>query len=134
MGLLNANYSPKPAWTRLLQLLQLFHDDGVSPRAPLAYALDGDTTQTLDHVLFQRSDGTYLLVLWLAQPAYDAATHSVLPPNGETLHVTLPAAVSTATLLHFGDYGKVDSAVQNGTNGAFSVPVDPSISILEFRT
>jgi hypothetical protein len=133
MGLLNADYTPKPAWTRLLQLLQTFHDDGTSPRTPLTYALDGDTTRSLDHVLFQRSDGTYLLVVWLAQRVYDAGTHSVLTPSTETVRITLPVTVSTATLLHFGDYGKVDSSVQPGANGVFNVPIGPSISILEFR-
>ena len=133
MGLLNADYTPKPAWTRLLQLLQLFHDDAASPRLPLAYELNGDATHTLDRLLFQRSDGTYLLVFWLAEPVYDAATHTVLTPSTETVSVALPSTVTSATLVQFGDYGKVDNSVQTSANGTLRVPAGPRISILEFR-
>jgi hypothetical protein len=134
MGVLNSNYSPKPAWTRLLQLMQVFRDDGTSPRAALAYTLAGDNTGTLDHLLFQRSDGTYLLVLWLAQQIYDSVTRAVLTPSTETLQVTLPASVTGATLLQFRDYGALNQSELTPSNGVLIVPVGPLISILEFRT
>lgn len=134
MGMLDSNYAPKPAWTRLLQLMQLFHDGGTSPRTALAYTIAGENTGTLDHLLFQRSDRSYLLVLWLAQRIYDPSTHTVLTPSTEKLQVTLPASVTGATLLQFGDYGVLNQSTLTPSNGVLIVPVGPLIAILEFQT
>lgn len=133
MGLLNADYTPKPAWTRIGQLLRFFEDTGPSPRRPLTYTMRGDASGTLDHLLFQRSDGTYVLALWLAKPIYDPASHAVLSAAGESIALSLPATVSSASLVRFLDNGDVQTTPLEGSAGAFSVPVSPLVSVLEFR-
>jgi hypothetical protein len=134
MGLLNSKYAPKPAWTRLLQLMQTFRDDGASPRTPLTYALTGDSSGALHHLLFQRSDGTFVLALWLAQSVYDAQTHAVLTPGQETVHVGVPASVASATLMQYRDNGALGNSVLTPSAGVLNVPVSPLVSILEFKT
>jgi hypothetical protein len=133
MGLLNADYTPKPAWTRLLQLLHLFADGAPAPRTPLTYSITGDTSGTLDHLLLQRSDGSYLLAVWLAQPVYDIASRTVLPIASETLAVNLPASASDATLTAFEDNGALAKSTLTGSNGSFQIPVRTTVSILEFH-
>ncbi len=133
MGLLSANYTPKPAWTRLTQLMQLFADSTAATQTPLAYSLTGDTSGTLDHVLFERSDGTYLLALWLARPVYDPNTRSVLPIAQENVTVSVPASTASAALTEFGDNGAVATSTLTGTTGTFTLPVRSTVSVLQFR-
>lgn len=132
MGLLNADYTAKPAWTALMQLMKLFADNGPAPRTPLSLSVTGDKSGTLDHVLFQRSDGTYMLALWLAQPAYDPNAHTVLPIASETLTVGLPPTTATATLTAFQDNGSISTIALTGKIGSFQVPVESVVSVLEF--
>ncbi len=134
MGLLNADYSAKPAWTRLLQLMRLFGDGAAAPHTPLTYALEGDTTGALRHLLFQRSDGSYMLALWLAQSVYDPSARTVLPIASEPLNVALPANTQTATLTAFGDNGALASTTLTGSGGMFRVPVRTTVSGLQFHS
>lgn len=134
MGLLNADYTPKPAWKRLLQLMHQFADSRAAPRTPLTYTITGDAKGTLDHLLFQRSGGSYMLALWLAEPVYDPSSHATLAIASETVHVNLPASTSTATLTAYGDNGSVTTTALTGSsNGVFQVPVRSVVSVLEFR-
>jgi len=133
MGLLNADYTPKPAWTRLLQLMHLFADSAPAPRTPLAYSVAGDTSGTLDQVLFQRADGSYMLAFWLAQPVYDPSSRAVLPIASEPVSVRLPASVASATLTAYGDNGTVATSTLTGTSGSYPVPARSTVSVLEFR-
>jgi hypothetical protein len=116
-----------------MQLMQLFSDTAPAPRTPIAFSVTGDTSGTLDHLLFQRSNGSYLLVLWLAQPVYDPSTRAVLPVASENLDVSLPASVAAATLTAFGDNGASSVTSLTATNGSVVVPVRSTVSVLEFR-
>lgn len=133
MGLLNADYTPKPAWTRVEQLLGFFNDNGASPRMPLRYAIRNDDLHALHHVLFQRSDGTYLLVLWLATTDYNARTHSVSSPREEVVDVALPAGAGAATLTQFPDGATPQNVTVSVSNGTASVRVSSLVSVLSFN-
>lgn len=133
MGLLNADYTPKPSWTRLQQLMRVFADSSPAPRTPLTYSLRGDVAGTLDHLLFQRSNGAYMLVLWLAQPVYDASSRTVLPITSEDVTITLPSSAASATLTAFGDNGSIGTESLTSTNGSFQAAVRTTVSVLEFR-
>ena len=133
MGLLHADYTPKPAWTRLEQLMAYLEDPGASPRTPLSYAISGDTTGALRHLLFQRSDGTYVLALWIANAVYSSTTHAVLQPTAEAVTVSLPARIASATIRHFGDDGQVSDDQLTAAGGVFRVPVSSLMSVMSFR-
>lgn len=133
MGLLHADYTPKPAWSRLDQLMTYLADAGASPRRPLGYAISGDATGALHNVLFQRSDGTYFLMLWIANGIYTSSSHTVLAPTAETVTIGLPAAISAASIRHFLDDGQISDEQLAGTNGVFRVPVSSLMSVMTFR-
>ncbi len=65
-GLLNADFSPKPAFTSLTNLLQTLADPG--PRVPSRDVPLTVTARTGDlvHMLFHKRDGSLDLVLWRA--------------------------------------------------------------------
>ncbi len=135
MGLLTADYTPKPAWTQLKQLLAFFKDAGSSPRTPLTYQIQKDSRGTLHHVLFQRSDGTYVLVMWLAGSLYDTKHQSTLGIKSEMVRVVLPSTVTSAIQTHFMDDGTTQSSSPiPPSNGTVSVTVTSVVSALTFKT
>ena len=133
MGLLHADYTAKPAWTRLDQLMGYLDDAGTSPRTPLRYSLSGDASGALHHLLFQRSDGTYTLALWIAKSVYSSSSHTILAPTSETVTVSLPTTFGSATIRHFNDYGQIADEQLTGAAGVFRVPVSSLISVMTAR-
>lgn len=133
-GLLTQSYAPKPAFTRLKQLLSYFSDSGTVARTPLAYSLSGDTTGKLHQLLFQHSDGSYILVPWLATQLWNSSTHTDLSPTRETLTLSLPASVSSITVTQFADHGVETTSTITGSNGKFSLPVSSLIEGVKFHT
>ena len=88
-GLLRNDLSEKPAYGALKNLVELLEDSGpaFTPR-PLGYALSGEVG-SLRHLLLQKRDGRFYLVLWLGKPSWD-------PVNGRAMEV--PAKRVTLTL------------------------------------
>jgi hypothetical protein len=70
-GLLHSDFSSKPAYLALMNLLQLLADPGPSfTTKPFGFVLTGDLS-AVHHVLFEKRNGTFYLVIWVEQPAYD---------------------------------------------------------------
>jgi hypothetical protein len=132
-GLLRHNGAPKPAWIRLLQLMDYFADERTSPRRPIAYSVTGDTADAFNHVLFQRSTGEYLLAMWLATPLWNEITHADVAPRREDITVMLPAVPTSVQLTQFNDNGRVQRFHEHSTGRTLTVPVTSLISILSFR-
>lgn len=128
-GLLHTNFTPKLIWNRMAQLMNYFADSGTSPQTPLAYTLTGDTTGTLNRSLFQRSNGTYILVPWLATQLWNGSN---LSPTSETLTLTLPSSVTSITVTTFGDSGAMSTQTISGSNGTFSLPVSSLVEAVSF--
>ena len=134
-GLLNQNMTAKPIWTLLTkQLLPYFADSGTSPRTPITLALTGDTTGTLQDVLFQKSDGTYILVPWLATQIWDPHLNVDLSPVKETITLSLPSTVTSVTVTQFEDDGTQSVTTVTGNAGTFSLPVSSSVEAVSFHT
>ncbi|HTX59829.1 MAG TPA: hypothetical protein VMH02_09115 [Verrucomicrobiae bacterium] len=72
-GLLHYDGSPKPSFYGVRTLVRALEDPGpaFSP-APLALGIEG--ARTIDHELFQKRDGTYVLAIWNEVPSWNPAT------------------------------------------------------------
>jgi hypothetical protein len=132
-GLLDGSYNPKPAWTRLTQLLSYFADAGTAHRTPLTYKLTGDTSGVLWVDLFQRSNGNYVLVPWLATRLWDITNHVDLAITSENLTLTLPSTVTTLTVTQFNDNGAQVVTHPTCTAGVCTVPVTSLVEGIEFN-
>jgi hypothetical protein len=64
---------------------------------------------------------------------YDPSTRAVLPVATENLDVSLPATVSAATLTAFGDNGATSVTSLSASSGTLHVPVQATVSVLQFR-
>lgn len=130
-GLLRSDLSPKPSYTALKSLLSVLADPSTSsPAAPLAYTLGGSTAN-VEHALFQKSDGTYALALWLGVASSNPNTGADLAVNPQSLTVTLSRSF-TATLQTINANGNLQAQVlPTGTSVAF--PVTDQVQVLTFK-
>jgi hypothetical protein len=89
-GLLGPDGAPTPAYRDLANLAAVLADAGPAfTPGRLAFRLDGDTGG-LRHLLLQKADGRFWLVLWVEAPSWD-------PAAGQELAVALrPVAVRLA--------------------------------------
>jgi hypothetical protein len=106
-GLIRHDGSRKPAFYAIKNLIGIFSDPGQAPHPQTldwSLASKDDAIQTM---LFQRSDGSFLLALWLGVPAWDPDQRAEVAAKSVTTDITLPATTSKATVLEFTDEGTV---------------------------
>jgi len=114
-GLLRNDFTPKPAYTAMQNLLALAADPGPAFAAgKLGYRLDGAPAGTRQ-VLVQKRDGEFVLLLWR-----DVAIFN--PTTGQPVPVT-PAAVN----VQLGERSKV--AVHRPATGSAAVSTTTGTSI-----
>ena len=97
-GILNDDGTPRPAFTALKNLISLFKDPGpeFQPES-LAYRLS--TTSGIRHMLFQKRNGRFYLVLW--QPVasssggYSDGSAADVEPAAKAVTITLPRVFSS---------------------------------------
>lgn len=86
-GLLRQDYSAKPAYSALRNLLHLLSDPGPPfVGQELGFELAGDLSD-LHHLLLQKRNGVFYLILWLEKPSYDVANKEVTPVPARSIAV-----------------------------------------------
>jgi hypothetical protein len=122
-GLLNSDLSPKPAFTAVENLLSTLSDSRVSfTPGSLPYQLSGGDS-SLNHLLLQKSDGSYWLVLWLEVPSWDPVNAAPLAVTPESINLELNGAYSATTAYQFDAAGEVNASAltMNGYNTSLSI-------------
>jgi hypothetical protein len=129
-GLLRADFSAKPAYTALTNLIHLLSDPGPSyVGQDFTFALTGDVSD-VDHVLLQKRDGTFYLALWVEEPSYDVNSKKALPVS--THHVLVQSDQGASVVVHsFGQSGAVQTA-SLAASTTHTVDVTDYVTILEF--
>lgn len=119
-GLLRNDFSEKPAYTNLRNLIGSIGDQGVAATPPqgLRYALGGDTTG-VRQLLLQRADGTWILALWQNATVYDLTLKKDLELTPKRVTVDLGQAVGAARVY---DVGRSASPLETRSRPT-SVPV-----------
>jgi hypothetical protein len=129
-GLLTGSFSPRPAYTAIQNALSLLKDVSFPQPGKLNYTLVGQT-QNVDHLLLQKSDGTFYLAIWLgvqdADPDNPSSTHAVAPQN-IILSTNTPIAGSTAYVLD--DSGNMTSSSTELTNGSLPIAVTDRVTLI----
>lgn len=130
-GLLNSDLSPKPAFTALSNLLSLMSDPGgnFSP-GTLSYQLAGGDSN-LQHVLFQKSDGSYWLALWLEEPSWDPAATQPISVAPENIGIELGSGYTTTTDYQFNATGNYVTFNQPMNNGWAGLTVTDQLSVVK---
>lgn len=96
LGLLNNDFTAKPAATSVKNLIHLLKDPGTSfTPSTLNYTLTGGNAD-LRQVLLQKSDGTYWLALWQNVSVFDNPTSTDLINPDLPVTLTLGSAFASA--------------------------------------
>lgn len=126
-GLLRANGSEKPAYVALKNLITVLKDPGphFTP-GPLSYGLTGQTTN-VRHLLLQKRDGRFYLVLWQGVSSYNLSTQQNVTVSSQAVTVQLSAAARQARLFTPLTTQNAVWQAANVSSIAVSVPDTPVI-------
>ena len=130
-GLIRTDDSQKPSFAAVKNLISVFADPGaVAATSALPYSL---TNQNLDHALFQRHDGTYILALWNETSSWNPNTNTetVVPAQSETIDLEIPPSTLSAQALT--DTGSFAAKAVTVAGAAVTLPVDDHITLVTFK-
>jgi hypothetical protein len=129
-GLLTGTFSPRPVYTAIQNVLSLLKDVSFPQPGKLNYTLAGQT-QNVDHLLLQKSNGTFYLAIWLgvqdADPDNPSTAYDVVPQN-LILSTNAPIAGSTTYVLD--DSGNMTSSSTELTNGSLPIVVSDRVTLI----
>lgn len=131
-GLLNDDFSPKAPYTALQSLLSLLADPGGSNFTPgsLPFTILGGDSN-VNHLLLQKSDGSYWLAVWLEEPSWDPSNLVSLPVGPENIGIQLGSGYSTATNYQFNNTGNFVAFNQPMIGNIASLTVTDQVSIIQ---
>ena len=98
MGLVTADGRAKPQYTAIKNMIALLTDPGATfTPAPLGLGLASNASN-VQHLLLQKRDGSYYLMLWLEVPGWDTTTAAAVhaAPQTVTLNFTKPPTNATS--------------------------------------
>lgn len=130
-GLLHHDFSPKPAYSAVRSLLQLLADPGPAfPLHDFDTTLAGDLTD-VQHVLLEKRDGTFYLIVWVEQSDYDVNQKRVLPVPAHPLTIQ-NRRHSRVVLRHMDAQGILHPSAPS-TAEAQSFSAGDAITVVEFK-
>ncbi len=130
-GLLRPDMSHKPAFIGMSNMLHLLSDTdaGFTPeKLPLSITGGGST---LNHLLLQKKDGSYWLVLWLEAPSWDPVTAQPINVAPEDIQIKLDSAHTTVSNYQFSSSGSYHTFDQPMNIGVADLTVTDQISIVK---
>jgi hypothetical protein len=128
-GLLRTDFSPKPGYTALRNVIALLSDPGPAFQAGgLSVTLSG-ATSNVQHLLLQKRDGRFYLAIWVELPAYDVNLKSALTVAPQSVVVSLGQSLRVVT--HTLDATGAMQTVALGTGATQTVQVSDLVMILE---
>lgn len=130
-GLVRQDYTPKPAYSAVKNLLAVLSDPGpkFQPHS-LAFQLSGDAA-TVHHLLFEKRDGRMYLVLWGEEQAYDVNKKLRASLSAHPVTVSFPGPVEVKSHA-LDDQGEMPS-VALARGKTLSLTVGESVLVLEIK-
>jgi hypothetical protein len=130
-GLLNGDYSPKPAFNALKSLFQLLSDPGpkFAPRV-LKFALSGELTN-VHHLLLEKRDGKFFLAIWVEEPGYDVSKKMKLAIEPRQLSVRFAEPAKVRVHNFDANYELQSTALKTGQ--AQNIEVNDQVTVLEIQ-
>lgn len=132
-GLLRNDISEKPAFRAMKNLIGILSDRGpdFTPDS-LNYVFDGSVND-IRHVLFQKRDGDFYLMIWLELASWDVNKNVDLYPPAQGVLLTLlnDHNISNATLYAFNNTADVDTSDLLINNNQISLHITDKINIVK---
>lgn len=132
-GLVRYDGSPKPSYFAIKNLIRVFSDAGtVAKPQKLDWSLTSRSAETKS-MLFQRSDGTFLLAVWLGESAWDPDQRAEISVKPVSTELTLPAIVNKATVFEFSDAGAVSERDASIHGGRLPLVVKDTLTVIKLQ-
>jgi hypothetical protein len=132
-GLVQQNNAPKTSYYALKSLIAALADPGaIFTTTPLHYVLGGNVNN-LAHLLLQKRDGSYELLVWLEVQSYNPNTKTDISVPAQTVTFAPGYTPTTATTETIGDTGLPTASALNFSGGAASLSIDDHVTIVTFK-
>ncbi len=130
-GLLRTDMTEKPAFIGLSNLLHVLSDSNTNfTPGKLSYLISGGDSN-LNHLLLQKKDGSYWLVLWLEEPSWDPVNCVPLKVAPENIGIELDSTHTTVKNYQFNSSGGYYTFNQPMNNGWASLTVTDQITVIQ---
>lgn len=129
-GILHGNISPKPAFTAVQNLIANLSDKGSSfSPGKLAYSIAGGGAD-LNHLLLEKRDGSFWLILWLEVPSFNPANDTPIAVTPQQITLTL-ADPDARQVFRWDDTGNMSSTDATMHGPTLDLTVSDQISIVK---
>lgn len=130
-GLLTAAGREKPAFGQIKSLIGLMRDAApVAAPETLSFSLSGDAADVRSMV-FQKSDSSFRLVLWIEKPGFDPLTALPLAVSSRSTDLRLAAPARATSISAFQDDGSVrDAAPSRGSSGEYALTLTDNLTVV----
>jgi hypothetical protein len=127
-GLLNYDFTPKPAYTALKNFIALLRDSGRQTFQPGSIEIEFDgAPSTMRYTLLQESTGEFFLAIWDNVPVYQVATEQT---SGQDIYpADVPVTLQFSTPASFTVFSPSDESGVNPTEDYTASITPTSISI-----
>lgn len=130
-GLLRYDYSNKPSFDAVKNLLKLLSDRGANFKpGSLDFSLSG-STNNVETLLLQKQNGRFFLSMWLGASSFDRQAQKALSVPSQKVTVSLPKNISGAVIHKIGADGKLTSKNVTVSNGQLNMDVSDAVSFVE---
>jgi hypothetical protein len=131
-GMVDCNLNPKPTYYSIKNLITILNDKGsnFSPRN-IEYSFAGDTSN-LRHVLLQKTNGKYYMVVWRAMSVWDVDRKRRLPAPYKSLTLKLPKNRYVNPKYYFPNASANGVALPGSQGNVIQFPVDARVVVIEF--
>jgi hypothetical protein len=130
-GLLHADFSPKPAFLALQNVLRLLADPGPEFHAgKFDFVLSGEMNN-VHHLLLEKRDGTFYLVIWIEQPSFDVNSRKSIAVGEQSVAVQLAAKSVEITHYQLREDGQRERR-EAVASGFYKFKVNDCLTILQF--
>jgi hypothetical protein len=119
-GLLHADLTPRPAYTAILNLMNLLADSSTITPGELGYTMTGNTTG-MESTLLQKSDGSFWLALWLNAPIYDVNALEPISVPLQVVNLSVLGGPTIYSIRTFDGTGQVSTTPVNAPTSSLSV-------------
>lgn len=132
-GIVRYDGSPKPAFNAVRSEIHLLSDPGpaFSP-APLRYSLK-TAIETIEHELFQKRDGTYVLAIWNETESWDPTTGKEVTVPSSQVRLELELSPVKVRFRALDDDGTLYNRAASVVGSTILVRVDDHVAFLSFR-
>jgi hypothetical protein len=122
-GLVRSDFSRKPAYQAVANLMALTSDPGIPFTArPLSYVLN--TPPGVEHLLLGRRDGSFDLLVWQSASVWSLTTHQDLSPTDVPATLTLSGGHPNMTTYRPGVSTTPVSTSTGQTSVSLNIPAD----------